>query len=142
MKNKESSRNSSATSDLSVCIGRNYTIANYEKQSPFYARSDYPDHQSNLLLYPSCSPVFLILTEVLPDSPGLFDFTAPKQLVHRPAVIRRDGRQQRNVRNAFNFSVILISIFATSFFKVANTCSAFIIGGERRNPITAVLNCR
>ena len=23
----------------------NYTIPNYEKQSPFYARSDYPDRQ-------------------------------------------------------------------------------------------------
>mgnify|MGYP006922377352 CR=1 FL=1 len=31
--------------DLSVCTGKNYTIPNYVKQSPFYACSDYPDRQ-------------------------------------------------------------------------------------------------
>ena len=34
-----------ANLDLSVCIGENYTRPNYEKQSPFYVRSDYPDRQ-------------------------------------------------------------------------------------------------
>ena len=29
--------------------GRNYTIPNYEKQSPFYVRSDYPDGQGFIL---------------------------------------------------------------------------------------------
>ena len=36
MKNKESSRNSSANPGFIGLTGGNYTIPNYEKQSPFY----------------------------------------------------------------------------------------------------------
>ena len=37
--------------DFSVCFGRNYTIPNYEKQSPFYVRSDYPDRQGTSSIF-------------------------------------------------------------------------------------------
>jgi len=39
------------TPDLSVCTEKNDTISNYEKQSPFYVRSDYPDRQGTSSIF-------------------------------------------------------------------------------------------
>lgn len=37
--------------DLSVCAEKNYTMLNYEKQSLFYVRSNYPDGQGTSSIF-------------------------------------------------------------------------------------------